>query len=129
MAAKKQNRNNSKKPLASSNQQPDTSPLTVGRVTRRRMHNRDSHGLVALIGYLWAKYDAQLNLDGSSEAYLDGKGNMVLTVAVKKQIDMMLCSISFSERYMSDDESFGIYICDLILKSVCKHLGIFYVAI
>ncbi len=129
MAAKTQNRNNSSNQSGSSKQQPDVSPLNVGRITRLRKHSGDSRSLVALIGFLWAKCEANLRLDGSCDAYLNDDDKMVLTGNVKNQIDMLLCSISFSERYMSDDESFGVYVCELVQKSVCKHLGIFYVAI
>jgi hypothetical protein len=128
MAAKNSKKNLNSKKSDAVIQRPDTNPLNVGRVTRHRMNNGDGRGLVALVGFVWAKYEAQLSLGDSATAYLDGRNNrMVLTPAVKKEIDTLLGCISFSERSMSDDESFGVYICNLIRKSVCKHLGMFCV--
>ncbi len=130
MAAKNRNsrlNRHSKKP-ASSNQRPDTGPLDAGREIRRLINKGDGYGLATLIGGVWAQFDARLG--GSPDIHWDGKNKATIaSEAVEMEVDRLLFSISYHETRISDDEAFGEFACNAIMKSACEHLGIFYVEI
>ena len=126
MAAKNSNKNRNSKKSASVIKRSDTGPLAAGRAVRRLINNGDGYGLAKLIGGIWAQFDARLG--GSLDIRWDGKNQAAITSeAVSREVDKLLFSISFHEPRISDDETYGEFACNLIMKSACEHIGILYV--